>query len=284
MSRNSRRLSERCAIADILCPDNGYRGKMERLGIKQKDFIKENTRDIRHLQQKIKHDKIEDIKLNEPKELYKMEQFKNVSSKLFSYENDENSINQKNVNVEFLTKGISEMRREKIRIQNKLERQQLETKFQDSPQSPRKPALPHGTAKLKPRRNSDFIRLNLTEVLKMSPPKHEMIEEPFKHEDFGRLPKYLEQMKAKSHALKEEARQRATDPDCPKGMKLMPDDERLKTLDILIGNKEEIMKQYGKLPFVVETPSMLKRRAALEEKLKEIEHAIQLFSKPRVYV
>jgi hypothetical protein len=44
------------------------------------------------------------------------------------------------------------------------------------------------------------------------------------------------------------------------------------------------MRALEKLPFVVETPSMRRRLEELEAKLKEIENAIKIFSKPKVFV
>jgi len=38
------------------------------------------------------------------------------------------------------------------------------------------------------------------------------------------------------------------------------------------------------MPFVVETPSLRRKQEALESKLREIEHALSIFMKPKVYV
>ena len=44
------------------------------------------------------------------------------------------------------------------------------------------------------------------------------------------------------------------------------------------------MKQLTKLPFILETPTAKRKHAALEAKLKEIESAVALFSKTKVYI
>ena len=71
---------------------------------------------------------------------------------------------------------------------------------------------------------------------------------------------------------------------CPKGMTLLPEEERLETLKVLQQNAAETNKVLSKMPLLVETPSLIKRKAALEQKLQEIESAIQVFSRTKVYV
>jgi hypothetical protein len=104
------------------------------------------------------------------------------------------------------------------------------------------------------------------------------------HEEFGKVPAYLEERKAKWEEEKEEERRRAPDPNCPPGMCLMPEGERLDTLDVLHRSKQEAMRQLQALPFVIETPSLRKKQAMIEEKLREIDNAIAIFSKPKVFV
>lgn len=59
---------------------------------------------------------------------------------------------------------------------------------------------------------------------------------------------------------------------------------RQDTLEILHTSKVEALKQLQALPFVIETPSLKRRQQSLEDKLREIEKAIILFSKPKVYI
>eukprot|EP01034_Spumella_vulgaris_P038449 gene38449-47476_t len=55
-------------------------------------------------------------------------------------------------------------------------------------------------------------------------------------------------------------------------------------LVVLQTSKEEAMSQLRKMPFVIETPTQKKRLEALESKMREIDSAIAIFSKPKVYV
>jgi hypothetical protein len=76
----------------------------------------------------------------------------------------------------------------------------------------------------------------------------------------------------------------APDPDCPKGMKLMPEDERLSTLESLQASKTECLRLLTKLPFVLDTISSKKKQEVYENKLKEIENAISIFKRPKVFI
>ena len=72
--------------------------------------------------------------------------------------------------------------------------------------------------------------------------------------------------------------------DCPRGMKLMPDEERLSTLENLQTSKTECLRLLQKLPFVIDTISSQKKQQIYETKLREIENAINIFQKPRVFI
>ena len=104
------------------------------------------------------------------------------------------------------------------------------------------------------------------------------------HENFGRVPKYLRNRKEQAQREKEAEAARAPDPNCPKGMKLMPEEERVQTLEVLQNSREEAINQLAKMPFVLETPSAKRKHAELEMKLKEIEAALSLFNKQKVYI
>ena len=67
-------------------------------------------------------------------------------------------------------------------------------------------------------------------------------------------------------------------------MCLMPDAERVQTLQVLQQSKEDALQQLRRMPFVIETPSMRKKQENLENKLREIDNAVAIFSKDKVYV
>lgn len=68
------------------------------------------------------------------------------------------------------------------------------------------------------------------------------------------------------------------------GMRLMPEDERLETLEVLKKNREEVDRAIQQLPLRIETPSAIRRKEDLERRLREIEDAIKIFSRPKVLV
>ena len=70
----------------------------------------------------------------------------------------------------------------------------------------------------------------------------------------------------------------------PPGTRLMPEDERLQTLQDLIDSKRELNTALEKLPVVSKTIAMTRHKKDLEEKIMRIEKAIETFSKKQVYV
>lgn len=133
----------------------------------------------------------------------------------------------------------------------------------------------------------DFVNSNAWEVIKKSPPKLENDEdgrERARHSSFGRIPKYLLERKEQWAQEEEERRRNAPDPDCPPGMVLLDEEERLRTLRVLTKSLEEARLRMNRLPLRVETLSQVRRKNELEEKLREIEDAIKVFDRPKVYV
>jgi hypothetical protein len=149
---------------------------------------------------------------------------------------------------------------------------------------PVKQAIPRERAQLAPRRNTDFIKSNRTEAAHLSPPKKTEQDAGRKHEDFGAVPLYLRQRK-EQWAEKERTRAaNQPDPNCPPGMVLMEESERVDTLRILGESEKEAQASLFKLPLQATNPSAVKRREAIEAKLREIEAAKKIFSKEKVYI
>ncbi|KXJ16482.1 enkurin domain-containing protein 1 [Exaiptasia diaphana] len=100
----------------------------------------------------------------------------------------------------------------------------------------------------------------------------------------GSVPKYLKQ-RQKQWKKEEEIRIANTpDPTVPAGHVLMPRDERLQTLDALQKNQDELLVELRSLPVRADTLRVRTRKAELERKLSEIESAIKIFSRPKVFV
>lgn len=278
-------------MAQYLCPENGIRDHMERKGIKPKDHMRENIKELKESQIRAKEMREE---LNKPaKELYKLSQFKDVSARVFEESGNAPTRRASFESREFLARGESERRREDLARENRAARLEIHAKLEeakyyaDRPTTPRKAAVPRANeiAQLAGASNADFIQRNKVKAITMQAKKKDDNQNlPSKHDEYGRVPEYLEERKAKWAEDEEEIRRRRPDPNCPPGMCLMPEEERMQTLEVLQQSKTEALNQLRKLPFVVETPMMKKKQEYLEGKLREIEGALVIFSKPKVYI
>ena len=70
----------------------------------------------------------------------------------------------------------------------------------------------------------------------------------------------------------------------PPGTRLMPEEERLRTLEELQESKKEVTNMLEKLPVGARTMTLEKRKKELETKLTRIERALETFSKKTVYI
>ena len=74
------------------------------------------------------------------------------------------------------------------------------------------------------------------------------------------------------------------DAECPPGMVRMDESERVETLRVMTASLAECKRKLQKLPLSSDTPSAIRRRNELEGKMKELEGAITIFSRPKVFV
>ena len=65
---------------------------------------------------------------------------------------------------------------------------------------------------------------------------------------------------------------------------MIPEDERLATLNDLMTNKARVNEILMKMPISMRTDSLRKQKTELEVKLLEIEKAISIFSRKEVFV
>ena len=263
---------------------------MKRHGVEPKNHMKDNVRQLRQVQIKNREDK-EFSERPEP-ELYKLSQFRDAQPRVYEQQAEPHN----HVDTErILVKGASEKRRLDQMQASREARAEVEYKLKEAeyyasatPPSPRKSSVPRANEmnELAPRQNSDFILRNKAKALAMQAKnrKADYEEDPVKHSEYGRVPEYLEERKAQWQEQAAERRRNAPDPSCPPGMVCMPEQERISTLETLQQSKRECMNQLQHLPFVIETPTMIKKQQNLELKLREIENAIGIFSRPKVYV
>jgi len=67
-------------------------------------------------------------------------------------------------------------------------------------------------------------------------------------------------------------------------MRLLTEEERKEALAALDAQEHEIQSMLLKIPLRVDTPSMAKRKQALEARLVEVATNRELFMKPRVLI
>lgn len=304
---------QRATMADYISPDNGLRGKMERHGQKPKNHMKDNYQNLKVIQDKNRERR--DEEMNNQKELYKLSQFRDVGARVFEPVPTARSSKNLSENHEgvFLIRGAAERRREELAEESRMRRKEVEDSLNEARMYSNElpPTLPSnhrgdsggGNRGLSPRKQSvpradeiqsiptrppqDFIHKNKRSQVerKNSDNLHRSdSNSDTRHEAYGRVPDYLVNRKNEWAEIEEERRRNAPDPNCPKGMCLMPEDERQATLSTLRDSYQECLRQLERMPFVIETPSAKRRKEELENKLREIEKAIDIFNKPKVYV
>ncbi|KAI9558474.1 hypothetical protein GHT06_015261 [Daphnia sinensis] len=138
----------------------------------------------------------------------------------------------------------------------------------------------------------DVIRLNmLTRVansaIKMKIPvarsHHSELATQRSHK-LGAIPKYLTNRKAEWANLEEEKLKNMPDPDCPMGHVVMPESERLETLNRLQKSQLELNEEFNSLPLSKDSLRIRRKKEDLEKQLIKVEEGIRVLSKPKVFV
>ena len=82
---------------------------------------------------------------------------------------------------------------------------------------------------------------------------------------------------------KEKEEQKKKD-ECPPGMRLVSEEDRLETLTELEKSKREVQGAINKLPMLCDTQFLQQKKNNMERKLQEIDEAIKIFSRKKVYI
>ena len=169
-------------------------------------------------------------------------------------------------------------------------------KYRDTPSRLGDVLRPASTASttrpLTPQKN--FIALNNKQAADFHvrrPPSAEKIREVEEKEERnlrvykrGSIPTYLRRRQDEWHKVEVERISKLPDPNCPPGHVAMPDSERVETLNLLSKNKAELLEELKCLPMRTDTLKGAQKKSLLENKLAEIDDAIKIFSRRRVYV
>ena len=101
---------------------------------------------------------------------------------------------------------------------------------------------------------------------------------------YGQVPRYIVERKKRleSEAVREkEARE--NEPPSP-GFVLMDEEERLRTLSLLDHNEKLARDELRRIPFSMNLARQARMREDLEHRLKEIDDARKVFSRPKVFL
>ena len=104
------------------------------------------------------------------------------------------------------------------------------------------------------------------------------------HREYGKTPKYLQNIKREAEKKKEIEKLKKETSKYPKGTRLLSEEERLFTLEKLKQSKNDINQIIEKLPITCDSQAFRNKKEELFKKLDEIENAIETFSKKKVFV
>ncbi|KAJ8005743.1 hypothetical protein DPEC_G00121070 [Dallia pectoralis] len=100
----------------------------------------------------------------------------------------------------------------------------------------------------------------------------------------GQVPQYLEERKEQWRREEEEKRRNIPDPSIPAGHTQMPERERQETLQTLKDTHQSLVSELLSLPVKADSLGVRSRRAQLDSRLSEVEEAIKIFSRDKVYI
>mmetsp|Transcript_2149 Transcript_2149/g.3941 ORF Transcript_2149/g.3941 Transcript_2149/m.3941 type:complete len:311 (-) Transcript_2149:143-1075(-) len=294
------------SVANALNPANGYRGELQRRGIKPTDHAKQNRLALKQKQDELrrKKEKKEQEEETQRRRQSLRGQYSYVTSKIQQQQGSRPTSASSDSQRNFLRKGTNKGRRNSAldvasnsgrskyndsfsdrsrREEDAMYYQEESAKREIKPRVPTRADLTSSSSNSQ--RSQDFIARNKQKAAEPTFVK-EVRTPPSasRKKDFGKVPKYLIQRQRDLAEKAEMKRRLREEEQVPNGMVLMSEEERLSTLEVLFENRALVEADINKLPLKIETMGQRKRLEALELKLAEIEKAQKLFSKKRVYI
>jgi hypothetical protein len=284
----------------MIAPVNGLRGELAAAGRPVKNHSIDNRRALREMQEGNARRKAEE-EGRKAKGHSKMRQFQNVESKLDMgrgrrapeenpYGGEENNEEERlGGGGNFLKKKSGNYVRSESLAKLNLGKSPDEIlpspRIEESRQDRHKAAVPRERAELAPRKEVNFREENKrTATTRRAGPAGEDASPSKAPHKAGEVPRYLQQRKKRWEEEERIREMNRPDEDCPTGMQLMDDGERVETLRILADSLEETKALLFKMPLAVSTITATKKKNALEAKLREIEDAMKIFGRPKVYI
>jgi hypothetical protein len=107
-----------------------------------------------------------------------------------------------------------------------------------------------------------------------------------RHASFGRVPEYLVEKRTREAAEKRrvEEEQKTKKVFCPPGHRVLAEEERMETINLLESRKKEVDQLINRLPLRIETDGQRRRQAELNKRMTDIDQALKFLSKPNVLV
>jgi len=268
MSHHPRNQNAGEQVASILNPVRGVRDQQLRDGRKPVDHARRNFEALKEKERQLREKREESSHRIDPVP-FKLKKFENTQSRV----KPASPCNGRS----FLKKG------------NGVKPQPIESSVRKEPRMKLKEPTPTDRLELAPRTNKNFIASNSKAILSKDAEnraRHDVVnerKEKVLHDDFGKVPRYLQERQMNELRAKEEVESRQKD-HCPAGMVMLSEGERLKTLEGLRRNVEEIQNGLRKFPLSLSSMAQRHRKTELEEQLKQQEDAILIFDKEKVYV
>jgi len=150
-----------------------------------------------------------------------------------------------------------------------------------------KPSLPKNNGIILPKIEKNFLRENIDIVKENKVPKRYKSKQEITndyHKDYGKTPEYLKQYKLEDERRKEYENLLKEQATYPKGTRLLPESERLQTLNDLIASKKEIENIIERMPITNRSMAISEKKEELLNKIDDLNKAIEMFSKKKVFV
>ncbi|XP_070545327.1 enkurin domain-containing protein 1-like isoform X2 [Ptychodera flava] len=270
-----------------------YRPPSSRQRPESRDYARENVRKLRQIQSQNRRRKEEvHRKSNEPvKVLPQSEKYRDVQSKL-SEHLSQPAPTPRPESASYL-RAHSRPGTPDVSVRG---RSLSPAPRPSSAQSNRRSSTPTvNSLESKPRKeNVNFIALNARQTKHVQPlksPSAAALEEyKRKKEDSqksykkGEVPSYLRSRQKQWEKEEEERKRNIPDPDLPPGHTVMPERERRETLEVLRQKERDLTNELARLPVTADTVRARSKRAEIENRLSEIEEAIKIFSRKKVFV
>ncbi|EHB17030.1 hypothetical protein GW7_02365 [Heterocephalus glaber] len=134
-------------------------------------------------------------------------------------------------------------------------------------------------AKRAPQRHSRSLQI-LAQVLE----RQRQAQEHYNTTQKGLVPHYLLERKDLWRREAEARQNSQPDPTMPPGHTRMPENQRLETLNNLLQSQSQLLRELVLLPAGADSLRAQGHRAELDRKLVQVEEAIKIFSRPKVFV